>query len=403
MVPTDRGSHEAASDRFNGLTTAILGGVEVALFEQLYVAHKDEARRLAAAITSDASLAEDAVQAAFLEILKYLLAGRRWYALETARSVVLRNTRWAALKALRTRRSDIETARVDAAGHARDDAEWARAEARALCEQVVRRLRPEYRAVLRERFVENHPNARAARTLGLSLTAYETRLSRALKEARRDARGLGITAVATTILAAGDRARRQCSAVRRLQVQRCTVLAAKLGVSAGLMLVVAHAAAAGLPPAVPRAASPQMPQALVANLVASSAEPLRDEAIGDMVVSRVSTRQHGESFTMIVDGYGKECGCPVALGSQDGGRSWLVGPTAGDGGSAVVEVPSTTCVTGAGGVVCLGRIVRGLAASEEIRPGSVARLPTGVLIYRIPTGGILCSADGGASWGPRCS
>jgi len=394
MAPTDRGSHEAASDRCNGLTTAILGGVEVALLEQLYVAHHDEARRLATAITSDASLAEDAVQAAYLEILKCLLAGRRWYALDSARSVVLRNTRWAALKALRTRRRDIETAHVDTAGHARDDVEWARAEARALCEQVVRRLRPEYRAVLRERFVENHPNARAARTLGLSVTAYETRLSRALKEARRDARGLGITAVATTILAAGDRA--------RLRVQRCSVLAAKLGVSAGLMLVVAHAAAAGLSPAVPRAASPQMPPALAANLVASSAEPLGDEAIGDVVASRVSTRRRGETFTMIVDGYGKGCGCPVVLGSQDGGRSWLVGPTAG-GGSTAVEAPSTTCVTGAGGVVCMGRIVRGLAASEETRPGSVARLPTGVLIYLIPTGGILCSVDGGASWGPRCS
>jgi RNA polymerase sigma factor (sigma-70 family) len=177
----------------DALTAAVLGASQVVLFENLYVAYAGEARRLAGGILEDGQLAADAVHSAYLEILRYVLGGGRWDGPSEARAVVLRNTRWAALKILRTRRRQREaTLATPLADGGGDPDSWARAEARAISEQIVGRLRPPDQNVIRLHFVEGFSNPEAASHLGVSLPAFESRLRRALKAARRLARSSGL-------------------------------------------------------------------------------------------------------------------------------------------------------------------------------------------------------------------
>src|SRR5258706_15398680 len=113
-------------DPGDDLAHAILGPVEVEIFENLYAAYAEDARRAAFRILHDRELAADATHAAYVELLRHVLAGRRWYEPADARAAVLRNTNWAALKMLRTRRRRPEAA-MDAAGEVVADDAWAQA------------------------------------------------------------------------------------------------------------------------------------------------------------------------------------------------------------------------------------------------------------------------------------
>src|SRR5258706_3580111 len=86
------------------LASAILGGPEIAVFENLYAAYAGIAHDTARGFVGDPELAADVVHSAYLEILRQVLAGRRWDTPEEARAAVYRNVRWASLTLLRRRR-----------------------------------------------------------------------------------------------------------------------------------------------------------------------------------------------------------------------------------------------------------------------------------------------------------
>src|SRR5581483_6755857 len=174
----------------NDLAAAIIGAPEVAVFESLYAAHAGEARRLAAAILGDSELAADAVHAGFLEMLRYIVSGKRWHDADAARSVVMRNVRWAALKSHRSRKGvslGLDRPTADASS----DVQWAQAEARELAEQIVARLSPLHRVAIRMRYVDGLSNVESARLLEIHVDAFESRVRQALRAARRVARANG--------------------------------------------------------------------------------------------------------------------------------------------------------------------------------------------------------------------
>ncbi len=175
----------------NDLAAAIIGAPEVAVFESLYAAHAGEARRLAAAILGDSELAADAVHAGFLEMLRYIVSGKRWHDADAARSVVMRNVRWAALKSHRSRKGvslGLDRPTADASS----DVQWAQAEARELAEQIVARLSPLHRVAIRMRYVDGLSNVESARLLEIHVDAFESRVRQALRAARRVARANGL-------------------------------------------------------------------------------------------------------------------------------------------------------------------------------------------------------------------
>jgi RNA polymerase sigma-70 factor (ECF subfamily) len=173
------------------LEAAILGASEVALFDNLYLAYAGDARRIARAILRDSELAADAVHTGFLEMLRYVLGGRRWADPGDARSMVLRNVRWAALNIQRSRHR-LGFGAQAASGTPSDDVMWARAETQALCEQIVGQLQPQHQETLRLRYVDGLSNVEAAARLGVSTGVVESRLHRALAAARRAAHRVGV-------------------------------------------------------------------------------------------------------------------------------------------------------------------------------------------------------------------
>jgi DNA-directed RNA polymerase specialized sigma24 family protein len=132
---------DSAEEATEGLAAVILGPSELALFENLYSAYAERARRAAMGVVHDVDLAADAVHTAFLEMLRWVVAGGRWHDPAEAEATVVRNTHWAALNLLRRRRSRQELP-LEPSHVAGEDADWARAEARALCEHLIAGLVP---------------------------------------------------------------------------------------------------------------------------------------------------------------------------------------------------------------------------------------------------------------------
>src|SRR5258708_15247433 len=145
-------------DPGDDLARAIFGPNEVEIFENLYAAYADQAGRAAQAILHDPELAADAAHAAYLELLRHIIAGHRWRDPNQARAAVLRNVRWAALKMLRTQRRRRETAMGEGAEGA-GDVTWARAEAPALSDHVFSPLPPDHHAALRPHYSDGLPSA----------------------------------------------------------------------------------------------------------------------------------------------------------------------------------------------------------------------------------------------------
>jgi RNA polymerase sigma factor (sigma-70 family) len=428
MSGDDLPNDEAGVPPINGLAAAVLGASEVTIFENLYVAHAAEARSTALAILGDPQLASDAVHSGFLEMLRYLIGGHRWYEPADARHMVLRNVRWAALKIHRTRRR-LELGAAPEPDEAGDEAAWARSEARAICEQVVSQLRSSHRTVIRLHFVDGLSNIEAARRLGVTVGVFESRLQRAVRAARRAARGAGLLPQAGLLLDA---------TWRRLRERRRYLLPAAKRVAIAMAAITAVASAVHALPA-----APVSPVGLGGGhrLVATeSAGTVMVSIDTSVVLDAVALSRH----EVLALGSGDRCGCLVVFHSGDGGASWQampgpaiqrssprIGVTAaypidprivvdpGDGGPAEIsprdgerfalspmrldvrnDVHARRCGPAAPVVFCASGAAA--AVGPQGSPGTLLALANDRFVYFRPSGGVLCSSDGGRTWSPRC-
>jgi RNA polymerase sigma factor (sigma-70 family) len=422
------------------LAAAILGASALTLFENLYVAYAREGKRTGLAILRDAHLADDAVHTAFLEILRWLMAGHRWSDANEARAVVLRNVRWAALNVLRQRRRHPESrlAPIDAEA---DPADWARFEARALCESIVSQLRSSYQIALRHRYVDHLTSAEAAQLLGISVNAYEVRLSRALAAARRVARRMGIMqGIVVCCVVRLHRVRNWRPRGGHVHIARSGMSSRFViaSVSASVMFGVVAAYAGRLSVGVGHPSKAGVTVMLANQAVRWPADsPSIDDAV---VVDAVAPAKSGAVFAL---GLAKQCHCWKVFHSTDGGTSWAAAPgpdqpwsgariETGPGGPTSPEIflldtrskvfaaghfgtPFVTATNGPGGLtqahsaLCVRQAARtcGLLAgppssASEGAAGHVLALDDGRFLFFRPFGGVLCSSDGGVSWATRC-
>jgi DNA-directed RNA polymerase specialized sigma24 family protein len=170
-----------------------------AALEESFVSHRAAAEALARRILGEATLAEDAVQIAFTQILVRLRGGDRSLLMSNPRAVVLHGTRWAALKlAERDRDRHAAVPLCDALPGVQDGA-LDQAESRILSAGIVAALPPHYGDVLVLRYLEDQPDERAAARLALTVKAYRRRLDRARAAARMVARRDGLPALAPAL------------------------------------------------------------------------------------------------------------------------------------------------------------------------------------------------------------
>jgi RNA polymerase sigma-70 factor (ECF subfamily) len=432
------GWRDAADDR---LASTILGEAEVALFENAYAAYSGEARHMALAFLGDTQLASDAVHNAYLEILRWLVTGGRWADAAEARAVVLRNTRWAALKMLRTqrRRREQPVATMPDGGGDADPATWAQWEAQALCSEIVARLRPADQRALHLHFVEGLSNAEAAARLGLTASGYASQLSRAIAAARRTAHSTGLLPGIAGL--AGLGLRKAGRALRRHARSTMPALAggARLGAAAGLVMLAAQSADALAP------GSTSAPHRLQSSGAPKPAAAL-DETLPDLVVAdAISVRSNIHPGMVLVLGRGQRCRCWVVARSTDAGGSWMLSPgpaiLVGRGRLSVaagypvdprIEVTDrsahgarywisgafgvdftissplvapneaadpTPCLSSRSNTICLGQGVR---IPDTHTPGSALEAGDH-LLYFPSLGGVLCSANRGQTWSPACA
>ena len=444
-VPPLPATPDEADDR---LVSAILGSAELALFENAYAAYAEEARRTALAFLGDVQLAADAVHNAYLEVLRYLVRGGRWSEPAEARTVVLRNTRWAALKLLRGRRRRPEQDLDPAIAVADDTSTWARWEARAVCGQIVAKLSPQQQRTLRLRFIEGLSNPAAARRLGLTTSGYASQLRRAIRAARRAARDTGMLPGLACVVAYA--AAKTATAVHRAAraARPVPALVARAATLTAIMVVAVQGIGSAVNQ-VPRegAAARTVSDALPATGAASVQPGAASETVADLVISDatdVPTR--ADSSLVLAVGWGKRCRCWVVAQSPDAGGHWAVaggpdvltpddslavavmrpadprivivdprrppGPTSWvssafgraferwPGGIALLEtVHPSPCSDGPSGVVCLGRRIAAPAGTR--RGGALAVADH--LLYFPASGGILCSVNAGQTWRIACA
>ena len=384
------------------LARAVLGPVELELFENAYAAYAAEAQVAATRLVGDRVLAVDAVHDAYLQILRELLGGRRWYEPAAARSTVLRHVRWASLKLLRarSRRREHDVPLDEALVPAAVDG-WARWETRTLCRQILARLPDSQREALHLRFIEGLGETEAARRLGIGIDAYRQRSLRGLTAARRLARGWGVSPVALLLLRLRDAAsHRSVSAARRRVATRArTAIPAVLTTATTISIAAATLGwlGGGWQPS---------PAPAAAQLSAMTPRP-GIESLADTQVLSIAAAGAPVPGTLLAFGEGTRCGCRVLFRSLDRGGSWqevawpggqaddLAG--AAHGMPALEPVDSRACEAVRGGVACLGHVVGGLTEPDLSSPGWVA-IDAGVLVYAIPGGGAMRSVDGGATW-----
>lgn len=347
---------------------------DAALLDALVREHRDAAVAYATRILGDAHLAEDAVQRAFLQILVRVRGGDDQLLAVNPRAVVLRGTRWAALK-LAERHSSRDEAERRAAGEALvadDDHDWDRLEARMLVEDILPSLPEHYRDVLRLRYLEGRPDATAAEDLAVTLKAYRRRLDRALVVARVAALRIGVTSLGAGVLALLRRARARVarfllashhaawspvgtsSLSARSSLGHIVLAMAVVGLIVGTPLA-SHRA---LDPAAPRTGSRVAPSASApgtstagvalashglalsralprARATARTAGPpssAANETIDDVVITQIEPAPHAsENHTAVATGYGRRCACSLFMQTLDGGATWRIYPAVGLG------------------------------------------------------------------------
>jgi RNA polymerase sigma factor (sigma-70 family) len=425
----------------DALAEAILGPAEVQIFENLYAAYADDARRVAYGLLRDQELAADAAHTAFLELLRYILAGKRWHEPAEARAAVLRNTNWAALKILRSRRRRSEAALLVGEEPASGDVVWARAEARAVCEQVVGRLRRSQQVVLRLHFIEGMSSAQAGAQLGIGANAFDARLNRAVRSARRIAHSLGLVSLlllaGRVVLRRHGQARlRLPSGSRALTGARLTATFIGVGFTSGAVTAVAMTS--------PSTSDAVAASRAIVHHVATEPSLLPVAPLDTPEDSWIIDGVALSPGTAVLLGEGRTCACGVIFMTHDAGRTWSAtrGPghvspadrllISSDSGSLEVVVVesdgptyslaglgdllhtslqrddvvhashSQSCSAVAGGVLCQGRWVPISPAVANQGPGWVLAFQGAALVYVEPGQGLLCSTDGGISWTRDC-
>src|SRR5258708_18735336 len=98
MGPADSQPTGQPADLGEDLAHVVLGPIVVEIFENLYSAYAEDARRVAYSVLRDRELAADAAHIGFVELLRYILSGKRWFDSAEARAAGLRRSKWTALK-----------------------------------------------------------------------------------------------------------------------------------------------------------------------------------------------------------------------------------------------------------------------------------------------------------------
>ena len=339
---------------------------DAALLDALVREHRDAAVAYATRVLGDAHLAEDAVQRAFLQILVRVRGGDEQLLAVNPRAVVLRGTRWAALK-LAERHSSRDEAERRAAGEAlvaEDDHDWDRLEARMLIEDILPSLPEHYRDVLRLRYLEGRPDATAAEDLAVTLKAYRRRLDRALVVARVAALRIGVTSLSAGLLAALRRLRTRVtrfvlashqsawspistgSSPGRSSLGHIVLAVAVVGLIVGTPLGARHATAPAPPrtggSVAPVAGGPAtgmagaalggsstlslaraLPRATATTRPAGPPSTAANETADDVQITDiVPAPRAAENHTAVASGYGRRCACDVLLQTEDGGATW---------------------------------------------------------------------------------
>jgi RNA polymerase sigma factor (sigma-70 family) len=339
--------------------------VDVALLDRLVREHRDAAVGYATRILGDASLAEDAVQRALLQILVRVRAGDDQLLAANPRAVVLRGTRWAALKL-----ADRHTSRDDAERRAAaeplaggDDHDWDRLEARMLVEELLPSLPQHYRDVLRLRYLEGRPDATAAADLAVTVKAYRRRLDRALVVARTAAMRIGVTSLGAGLAALLRRVRQRGQQVLigsdhtrwspvssgpapgRASAGHIILAVATVGLIVGTPIAIsggrwAPPTTGGYPlgggPA--DASGPSSAGRVIGPLAVGStvraaqtqqrpgASHWQDPLAHDDIMRLVPAPHEVENHTVLAEATDRECRCDVVLQSTDGGASWTAYP-----------------------------------------------------------------------------
>jgi len=168
----------------DALVARIAAGDRDALAE-LVVRHEALVYRYARSLTSDPAAAEDAMQQAFLDVLK---GAGTYRGAASVRAWLLTVTRHAAFRHARRRAGEPEhhvplDALASLAGWGADPEDLAgRASDRALVRRALDRLDARSREIVVLRDLEGLSGDEAARVLGLSLAATKSRLHRARLE-----------------------------------------------------------------------------------------------------------------------------------------------------------------------------------------------------------------------------
>jgi RNA polymerase sigma factor (sigma-70 family) len=350
------------------------GNADAALLDTLVREHRAAAVAYAWRILGDASLAEDAVQRALLQILLRVRAGDDQLLVANPRAVVLRGTRWAALK-LADRHSSRDEAERRAAEEVLDhtggdDHDWDRLEARMLVEDILPSLPEHYRDVLRLRYLEGRPDATAAQDLAVTLKAYRRRLDRALVVARVAALRIGVTSLGATLATLLRRGRTRVqrfvlasdhsawspvgagSPSLRSSMGHVILAVALVGLVVGTPVARHAGGSRGAPPhavaqrpgadhatlaagavaAAPAAGHLSRALALVGSRDPVAGPPSRPtgETIDDVDVFQVvPAPQAADNHTAVAEGQGRRCVCAVFAQTTDGGATWAVYPAPG--------------------------------------------------------------------------
>ena len=343
----------------------------LAFLDDTFARYRPAALALARRILGNVHLAEDAVQLAFVQILVRVRSGDVALLHANPRAVVLRGTRWAALKLAERDRDRHNGDPLEEASAAAVDA-WERADARLVSQEIVANLPPHYRDALALRFLEDQPDHRAAAQLALTVKAYRRRLDRALAVARVSA-----ARTAGAVLALRPRPRwmrvrswhlRIDARLRQVRARlgglfgspgftHWAVLVAVAGISAQVLVPVDSNASATAPrsgavQAAIAPASAAMPQSTSGGGVEPTAEPLAGDASrptsespsstpgassllplldpppfsSEQVVSVVPAPHYEQNHVILAQGYaGNHRG--GLYQSSDGGATWQASTT----------------------------------------------------------------------------
>lgn len=368
-----------------------------ALLDELVRQHRDAAVACARRILGDASLAEDAVQRAFLQILLRVRAGDTQLLAANPRAVVLRGTRWAALKIAdrSASRDDAERrAAAEALCSADDSDDWERLEARLLVEDILPELPDHYRDVLRLRYLEGRPDARAAQDLEVTVKAYRRRLDRALSVARVAAVRIGATSLGAALLGALRRWRSGLATQPRLAGAHLVIAVAVAGMVTGSTALQRPA-----PPPHPApltgvwtpppdadaravggaAAAAPAGQALGFRPPMSHPRPAgppaqpQGETVDDISVYSLTPAPHAsDNHTAVAEGYGGRCACRLLLQTGDGGATWSIYPSPGDTPLLPPDYPRDPRILFLGDAAGFGAV---LCVEPRITAGSCKPLP----------------------------